>query len=375
MKVCIVSDTFPPDVGGIQTFTYELARHLSQDERIERVSVVAFSCGSAGRKRVSQKLEVLRLPRTNFLKEGIFLIKHLLKKRDYDVFHSTTLLPAGFFTSHINYLFIRKKMFVTIYGLDILAGFRSRKSRLLLKRTLDKVDSVVAFSKFTGRQIKKLYRPKSKLKVIYPGVSVPEVKQPEIEKLRKKYSLREKDFIVLFVGRLVKRKGIDDLMRAIKNIEDERIKLLIVGDGPKKEELVELRKKFGLLKKVIFVGRIPYRNVFPFYKLSDVFCMPSKYLREVGDVEGLGIVFLEAQSYGVPVIGTKSGGIPEAIDENRSGFLVPENAPDAIADRLSELINDRKKYRKMKIAAVQFINENFSWKKCVNQHIKLYEGG
>ena len=381
MKVCVISDFFPPEIGGIQTFSYELTRNLSEDNRIERVSVIAFHKEMRGQTIINPKFDILRLPqlekyslKKEFLRKRYLIPYNLLKKRSYDVFHATTLLPSGFFASHFNRLFAHKKSFVTIYGNDVLMGFKNKKKRSMIERTFEKVDKIIAFSDSTKNKVKELYGVgEDRFKVIYPGVSVPSIDQTKIDELKRKYDITDDDFVILFVGRLVKRKGIDDLMNAVGNIKEENLKLLIVGDGPEEEELKKLREKLNLQKRVIFTGRIPYPDIFPCYKLSDVFSMPSKYLRDEGEIEGLGIVFLEAQSYGVPVIGTNSGGIPEAIDDGKSGFIVPENDPSAIRDRISELMSNRKLHEKISEHAIEFVQKKFSWKGCVDNHINLYK--
>lgn len=371
MKICITSDVFPPSVGGIQTFTHELVEHLSRDRRVDKVSVITFG-GERGREIMSKKLDVFRLPDPSFLRKGISIMQQLSQKRGYDVFHSVTLLPAGFFISHFNKFLAHKKSFVTIFGLDALGGFRNMKTRFLIKQVFNRSDGIVSFSNFTKKEVEKLYGlEKDKIITIYPGISVPKIDQKEVNGLMKRYEVGKKDFVVLFVGRLIERKGVDDLIQAIGKMKRERVKLLVVGEGPEKEKLTRLVMKLGLQKKVLFAGDVPYRKIPPFYELADIFCMPSKYLKEKGDVEGLGLVFLEAQSYGIPVIGAQSGGIPEAIDDGKSGFIVPEEDPESIKEKI-RLLRNKQLYKKMSEYAPKLVKKKFSWEKCVDEHIKLY---
>jgi len=373
MKVCITSDVFLPEVGGIQVFTYELAKHLSLLDFVE-VSVITFWDGKTVYEKINEKFSVVRLPKHDFVRRGIYLLRRLLEKRNYDVFHSTTLGFSSFVTAYFSKLY-RKKSFVTIYGLDALQGYKIAKSRFLIKRTFNNVHHIISFSESTKLKVKDTYKLSDhKLTTIYPGVSVPKIPQNLIEDLRQKLNLSKEDFVVLFVGRLIKRKGADDLIRAISMIQDNSVKLVVVGDGPEKESLIELTNNLKIKDRVIFVGKVSYWDVFKFYKLADVFCMPSKYLKDEGDIEGLGIVFLEAQMYGVPVIGTNSGGIPEAIDNGKSGFIVPENDPKSIADKIMMLKNDAELRERMSKQAIRFVKKKFSWRNCVSKHLQLYEG-
>lgn len=374
MKVCIISDTFPPTIGGIETFAQGLANQLSLEKKVEKVTVITFGKKLVGSEKPSEKLEVLRMPQARFFGKGWRIIGEVLKRRDHDILHAMTLLASGFYVGNLN-RFLGKRFFVSVFGLDALQAFRlGWKYRFPIKLTFNAADRIIAFSNAAKEEIRKAYGLREdKFSVIYPGISVPSSDQEEIRRIRKKYSIDKDDFVVLFVGRLVKRKGVDDLIWAIKKIDDEKIKLLIVGDGKEKGTLTKLKEKLGLQKKVFFVGSVPRLHTFLFYGLANVFCMPSKYLREEGDIEGLGIVFLEAQSYGVPVIGTRSGGIPEAIDDGKSGFVVPEGDPDSIKEKLLDLMSDKKLRDEMGKHAIKFVERKFNWRKCVNAHIELYE--
>jgi len=370
MKICIISDDYPPLLGGISTHVYWLSKYLSEDDRIEKVSVITFNSEIQGEEMINEKLDVLRLQRKKRISTLLSTLKELFLRRDYDVFHATTLypsIPIAFFK-----IFMNKKSFVTIYGLDALS---KTKSRPLFKYALNKADKVIAFSESTKREVARAYNlDEERFKTIYTGIFAPELDKQEVEELRNKYNIRQDDFVILFVGRLDERKGVDDLMYAVSGMKEEKVKFLIVGDGQEREKLMKLRKNLNLERKVIFVGSISYDNVFVFYGLADVFCMPSKYIKEKGNIEGLGIVFLEAQSYGVPCIGTNSGGIREAIEDGKSGFIVPESNPEAIKEKILKLMNDKELYERMSKYAPEFVRKKFSWRRCVDEHIKLYIG-
>jgi len=371
MKICILSDTFAPSVGGIETFASGIANSLSNDERIEKVSVIAFANTQLRKEIIDKKLDILILPQTNLLRKGLKILHYVIKKKNIDVFHSITTFPTGFFVADYNRYFLHKKFVTMVHGLTVLSAFRRKSLRFPINQTFNNADKIIFNSIFTKNEVKRLYGLKeNKLKTIYPGISVPKVYPKEVTALREKYGLSNDDFVVLFVGRLVTRKCVDDLIHAIHKVREEQIRLIIVGDGPEKGHLLGLRNKLNLKRSVIFAGNV--QSVFPFYKIAHVFCMPSKYIKEKGDVEGLGLVFLEAQSYGVPVIGTRSGGIPETIDDNKSGFIVPENSPDSIKEKILELMNNERLRNRMGRHAIRFVKNKFSWNKCVAEHIKLY---
>lgn len=365
MKICIVSDVFPPDTGGIQTFVYRLAKNLSEDERVEKVSVITF--GDKGSiEKLNSKLEVTRIksrkfnsPKADFVEKSFILPPNLIKKRNYDVLHAITVLPSGFYTTLLSRMF-GKKGFVTVFGLDALSGLKTTPSKFLINKVFNNVNKIITFSNFTGGIVAEKYKvEKDKFKTIYPGNN-------EVNPNKKS---RPTEFTILFVGRLVKRKGIDDLIRAIKDLD---AKLFVVGDGPEKNQLLSIVKENRVEQKISFEGKVPLSEVQNYYRTADLFCMPSKFLGGT-DVEGLGLVFLEAQAHGLPVIGTDCGGIPEAIEDRKSGFVVPQGDINSIREKITMLMQDKELYRSMSKRAVEFVNEKFSWEKCVDEHIKLYE--
>jgi len=177
-------------------------------------------------------------------------------------------------------------------------------------------------------------------------------------------------FTVLSLCRLVERKGIDDLVEAVAGLPD--ISLWVVGDGPERQRLERLVREHGIDDRVAFVGAVDHDMVVDYYRGADVFAMPSVHLRDDGDVEGLGLVFLEAQQLGLPVIGTDSGGIPEAIADGESGFVVSEFSPDELRNAIRTLASDPDRYRAFSDRATEFVHSRFSWERCVDAHLEAY---
>jgi phosphatidylinositol alpha-1,6-mannosyltransferase len=205
--------------------------------------------------------------------------------------------------------------------------------------------------------------------VVYVGMS-DDMLAVTPKNIREEYELTANDFVVLTVGRLVKRKGVDDLIRAIKEIGDESIKLMVVGEGEEKENLKRLAEELGVNGQVIFTGRV--ESVADFYHSADVFSMPSKFLEAEGDIEGLGIVYLEAQYFGLPVIGTRSGGIPEALDEGSTGYLVAEGDVGALAEKILYLKNNPQEYERMSGLSKKFVQDKFGWETIIKQMMGIY---
>jgi phosphatidylinositol alpha-1,6-mannosyltransferase len=145
--------------------------------------------------------------------------------------------------------------------------------------------------------------------------------------------------VVLTVSRLVPRKGIDTVLRALPEVLDAvpSLTYLVVGTGPDRERLERLATNLGIRPHVHFTGHVPFDDLPRYYNAADVFAMPSREASP--DVEGFGLVFLEAGACGIPVIGARTGGIPDAIQDGETGLLVPPSSPEALANALTRLLS------------------------------------
>jgi glycosyltransferase involved in cell wall biosynthesis len=175
------------------------------------------------------------------------------------------------------------------------------------------------------------------------------------------------DFVIVTVCRLVKRKGVEYLIEAISLIKDKNIKLIVVGDGPERKNLELIKDKYDLKDRVIFVGKVPDLSIY--YSIAKVGSLVSYTIENEGDFEGLGLVLLEAQLYGLPVIGTRSGGIPEAIEDGKTGFVVDERNANTISDSILKLKNDNSLYNKMKSNTKVFLQNRFGHENTVRKTI------
>jgi phosphatidylinositol alpha-1,6-mannosyltransferase len=168
---------------------------------------------------------------------------------------------------------------------------------------------------------------------------------------------------VLTVGNLVERKGHDMVIQALAQVirQVPGTTYLVVGDGPYRDHLDRLARAAGVRDRVVFAGRVDADRLPDIYALCDVFVMPSRIRPTERDVEGFGLVFLEANACGKPVIGGRTGGIPEAIVDGKTGFLVePESVPD-IAGRLATVLTDPELAAEMGRQGRSRVQTGFSW--------------
>jgi len=207
-----------------------------------------------------------------------------------------------------------------------------------------------------------------RIKVIPFGSSL-EVIDKNVEAYRYK---RENK--ILFVGRLVERKGVEYLIKAFKEIEKDfpDYKLHIVGEGPLKKSLEFLSKRLGIEDKVKFLGFISDKELVKEYLTSTLFVLPA-IIDSRGDTEGLGVVLIEAMYFGLPVIASSVGGISDIVKDEYNGLLVREKNIEELAIAIKRLLENGKLRNEISRNAKDFIKTRFSWEKIINDFEKLYE--
>jgi phosphatidylinositol alpha-1,6-mannosyltransferase len=233
-----------------------------------------------------------------------------------------------------------------------------------IRRIGSTVDTLTYLGAFTQRAISNsLSAQASKAMVkIAPGIDVDHFTPIDSTQLRKELNLEGKR-VIISVGRLVHRKGQDHLIEAMPEILESvpEAHLLMVGTGPYLDHLAKLVAINKLENHVSFIGRISYQELPRFICAGDVFAMPSRSRLAGLEVEGLGIVYLEASSCGLPVIAGSSGGAPDAVIDGVTGNVVDGTNNHQIAKAAIELLNDPKKAKELGAAGRQWIIDNWRW--------------
>ncbi len=235
--------------------------------------------------------------------------------------------------------------------------------RLAISKISADVDSLTYLGDFTKNAMLPVIADKSKLVKIAPGIDVDHFVPSEIDmKLIEKHKLQNRR-VVVCVGRLVHRKGQDKLIEAMPQVLKEfpDAVLLLVGEGPIRSMLDKLIRHHGLEHHVIFTGRIKFEDLPKYIQLGEVFAMPSRDRFFGLEVEGLGIVYLEASACGVPVIVGKSGGAPDAVIQNQTGLIVDGTKPQEISDAICRLFADKELARQMGRQGREWVVENWRW--------------
>ena len=235
---------------------------------------------------------------------------------------------------------------------------------LLMRRIGSKVDVLTYLGDFTQSAISKALDSQSQKAMvkIAPGIDVDHFRPVDSSLLRNTLGLAQKKVIVS-VGRLVHRKGQDHLIAAMPEIlrQVPNAHLVIVGQGPYRSELEKLVEKFKISDSVTFIGRIQYEQLPTYICLGDIFAMPSRSRLMGLEVEGLGIVYLEASACGLPVIAGNSGGAPDAVLDNKTGVVVDGTNDSQIASAAIDLLTNPERAQLMGEAGRQWIIKDWRW--------------
>src|SRR5579871_5907494 len=236
-------------------------------------------------------------------------------------------------------------------------------ARALLRRIGDDVDVLTYLGEYFRLRLARALSPAAAARMVRlaPGVDVTLFHRGAGgAAVRERLGLGDRP-VVACVSRMVPRKGQDTLIRAWPRISAEirDAVLLLVGDGPYAPRLKRLARQHGVADAVIFAGAVPWAELPGYYDAADVFAMPCRTRRAGLDVEGLGIVYLEASATGLPVIGGDSGGAPDAILQGESGYVAAGVA--ATATRLIELLADPAKARSMGEKGLAWVDREWRW--------------
>lgn len=366
MKILFIAENWPPRVGGIENYLTGLAGELAKQHE---VVALAPSVGQSDPRIESGVTDGLTTIRKRFfwpiIKPAwlpLYLFIHRLAAREqFDV----VLCGKGLFEGLIGY-YLKKRLgipyVVFTYYMEISEWQKKPSTLRKLKRVLDAADRVVVITEVVREKIETLGVVNKNIIKIYPAVDEGFVaaleKKLASDSVLVKYGI-EKPYI-LSVGRLIERKGFDDLIRAFAKLDQTKfgdIDLVIVGDGPERERLEKLAEREYV--RPLFLSNVPNEDLPALYVEAQLFALTPKEIG--GDAEGFGIVYLEAGAASLPILGTKTGGVPEAITDGTTGLLVPPEDVDAIHIALVKLLTNTDLRTRMGKAGRQRVYSEARW--------------
>jgi glycosyltransferase involved in cell wall biosynthesis len=279
-----------------------------------------------------QRNPILWLTVPFFLVSMLFTLVQTARRTKAGIIHCHWVVPQGF-VGLLSRPFHSAKIVVSAHGTDAF-GLRSRFARSIKRYTINKSDWWTANTRMTARAISESEFP-SRLSVIPMGISVDLFRSGNRSRLR--HNIPDSKTILLFVGRLIEKKGLPELLRAFAllplDIRNNSF-LWIVGDGKLRRLLETEVDSLNLADQVTFWGARPNRELPDFYAAADIFVGPS-------ESEGQGVVFLEAFAAGLPIVATSAGGITEIVENGQTGLLVRPGDPGELCNAISRLVKDK----------------------------------
>ncbi|RMF57698.1 MAG: glycosyltransferase family 1 protein [Bacteroidetes bacterium] len=371
MRLLLVTQDFPPDTGGTQTYAFELARRLAP--RCEAFAVVAPRVEGWQEVDAALPLRVIRV-RAGYdslsVKALPALLRHTRVPFDASLHVQWPTALAGLAARRLRRL---RRVYVAAHGRELLfnplpaplAGAYHRLRRLALTRA----DHLFPVSRYTSDLLADAGIPPERRTVVHNGTDPDRFAPQDPMPLRARLALGDRPTL-LTISRLVPRKGLDTVLQALPRVAEAvpQVVYLIGGTGPDRPRLERLAHELGVASHVRFCGRIPDDDLPTYYSAADVFVMPSRL--DPPHVEGFGIVFLEANACGTPVVGAHTGGIPDAIVDGETGLLVPPDDPAALARALTGLLLNPPLARRMGLNGRRRVVTAFTWDHAAD---RLYE--
>ena len=374
--VLFVTNDFGPRAGGIETFVIGLIERRPFGQTIVYTSAQAGSEAYDQAWKANFGVTVIRdrakilLPTPRVAQN----LARIVKESNIQVAAFGAAAPLGLLSASMKRAGVRKTVALT-HGHEVWWA-KVFPFNCALRKIGTSVDSLTYLGEFTQQAISKSLSKAAAQKMvkIAPGIDVDHFSPQDSTQLRKELKIDDKRVIVS-VGRLVHRKGQDHLIQAmpeiLKRVPDAHI--LMVGQGPYLSHLKKLVQELNLVDHVSFIGRIQYAQLPQYICAGDIFAMPSRSRFFGLEVEGLGIVYLEASACGLPVIAGSSGGAPDAVLVGVTGMVVDgENNQESAAGAI-KLLQDLPASKAMGLAGREWIIENWRWEIWSDRFNKLLQ--
>jgi phosphatidylinositol alpha-1,6-mannosyltransferase len=358
-RTLLVTNDFPPRQGGIQSFVHALAVRQPADS----VVVYASSYPGSAVFDAGQPFPVVRDASSVLLPSPWTVRRARAIARAYgcDTAWFGAAAPLGLLAPGLRDAGIDRVVALT-HGHEV--GWAALPAaRALLRRIASGVDVLTYLGEYTRARLARAVGDRTVLERLPPGVDTAEF-APSVDgsTVRRRLGLADRPTVVC-VSRLVPRKGQDVLIRALPTVRRAvpGAALLLVGDGPDRGRLERLARETGVSRDVVFTGAVPAAELSAHYRAGDVFAMPCRTRRAGLDVEGLGMVYLEASASGLPVLAGDSGGAPDAVIDGETGHVVDGRSVASVAQHLVMLLSDVDTARAMGEKGRSWVEREWRW--------------
>lgn len=377
-RTLVVTNDFAPRDGGIESFVNALV------ERAPRDSVVVHTSSQEGDFEYDAELfartgvRVIRDPMKMLLPTPGLARRTSETAREFScssVWFGAAA-PLGLLTPTLRRAGITRAI-ATTHGHEVWWA-RTPGTRALLHRVGEVTDVVTYLGEYTRERIGKALSSQARARMLQLTPGVDEVFfRPGLETVRIVAELGLQDRpLIICVGRLVPRKGQDRLIEALPAIR-KRVKdaaLVIVGEGPYRARLESKIRELNLEEHVRLVGRVPLSDLPLYLNAAQIFAMPARNRLGGLEIEGLGIVYLEASACAIPVIAGNSGGAPDAVREGITGYVVDGQDRGALVERIVTLLENPDLAKRMGLAGREFVEEKWRWDEIVKRHQAMLHG-
>ena len=355
--ILLLSELFPPAIGGSAVLFGEIYSRLGDTPVAvvsDGVEMVEYGSGIRAPRSLGRYLRLAsrlrRFPRRNTM------------------IHCGRALPEGF-GAWLSRRSGGPRYACWAHGEDIASALTSRELTMLMRMVYASAEVIFANSANTREMLRRVGVAADRMEIVYPGVNT-ERFRPDLDatELRRRLTPNG-EAMLLSVGRLQTRKGHDLMIQAMRQLtqgQHRAVRYVIVGDGSERARLEALVDQCGVRDFVTFSGEVPGELLPQYYAACDIFVLPNRV--EQTDVEGFGIVFLEAAASGKPAIGGRSGGVPEAVADEVSGLLVSGTDVDELAATVARLLDSDALRRSLGEAARARTVREFTWE-CAAQRV------
>jgi phosphatidylinositol alpha-1,6-mannosyltransferase len=363
-KILCITNDFGPRAGGIETFVIGLI------ERLPRSRVIVYTSAQDNSEFYDRKwledfgVEVIRDKAKILLPTpGVaFCVNALVRERNISTAFFGAAAPLGLLSRSLRKAGVKHIIALT-HGHEVWWS-KVWPFTMAMKFISRNVNHLTYLGEYTRNAIAQSMSVEDATKMvkIAPGIDTEHFSPRDAHQLREDLNIAKKKVIVS-VGRLVHRKGQDVLIEAMPTILKEvpYAHLLMIGEGPYRSYLENRVKSLGIQESVTFIGRIQYSDLPRYICVGDVFVMPSRSRLAGLEVEGLGIVYLEASACGLPVIAGNSGGAPDAVLEGETGLVVDGTQKEAVAASTIELLLDSQRSKAMGVRGREWIIQEWRW--------------
>ncbi len=363
-KILVITLEYPPQIGGIASYIDNFVSHLDPN----RVVVYAPKVKDAGVFDGDHPWKVYRYKPYWFLwphwLRMFFQIRHIVKQEQIEILHVHHCLPVGYVA------WLIKKMFkipyvVFFHGTDVEMASRTHHKKEQMRKIINNADAVFVNSEFLKNKLLNKLEQNISIKIVYPcpADSFFQVIPPDkLRQLKARLALDGKKVIVT-VARFTDGKGYPHLVNMFPQIIQSvpNVVWLIIGDGPKRQMVMEQARKLNVQNSIRYEGNIPHEDLPAYLQIADLFVLLTH--PDEGREEGWGTVFLEAAASGLPAVAGQSGGVGEAVKNLETGLVVDVHQTKSVIASIVGLLNNTNYARQMGAAAKARAETEFRWQK------------